>query len=403
MKILDIAPSGRGPKVLSLEGLRGLAAVIVVLSHIMMEFFPTAAVGRLHEQHIPLEQWLYDSPFRAFYAGFFAVCIFFVLSGYVLSLKYLKTFDSNVISDSMAKRYFRLLPAVLASTLLMAIAAGILNQMPAAAWPRHLLSAAREGLYGGFLFGENAHNAVIWTMQVELLGSFALFIYLLMFGRFRWGWVAGVVLCAGLMARLPLMGYFFAMFICGAYLGRAVRFASNPAIAAILLLVGIYLGGYDSPSTAYRQVVVLANTLQFEYGIALNWPVFIPGLGAVLVVLSLLGGSVISAPFASRFCVWLGKISFSLYLTHTLILMVLSKWLFELALPTTNYVSAAIFSGLTCLILSLLTAEYFYRIFDKPSVAWANRIGRSAVEASAPHTAQPSDTQPLASSLVKNG
>lgn len=381
---IDVALE-RGTKVLPLEGLRGLAALAVVLSHLGMEFFPTALAGRTREQHVPIEQWLYDSPFRGFYAGFFAVCIFFVLSGYVLSLKYLRTLDTRVISDAVAKRYFRLAPAVVASTLLLAIAAAFLNDMALAQWPAYLLSAAREGVYGSFLFGDNQHNSVAWTMQVELLGSLALFVYLLAFGRFKWGWIAGVVLCAALMARLPLMGCFFALFICGAYLGRVARFAAKPVVAALMLAVGFYLGGYDSPSLAYRHVVEWANILQFEYKIVLNWPVVIPGLGAVLMVWALLGGSLISRPFASRLCVWLGKISFALYLTHTLVLMLVSKPLLHLTEPYAGYVGAAIFASLVCLALSMAVAAVFYRLFDKPSVQWANEIGKRAI-AGASHT-----------------
>lgn len=370
----------RGSKVMSLEGLRGLAALAVVFSHLGMEFFPTAVVGGHREAHIPAEQWLYDSPLRGFYAGFFAVCIFFVLSGYVLSLKYLRTLDTRVISDALAKRYFRLAPAVIASTLLMAIAAGLLNGMALPQWSAHLLSAAREGVYGSFLFGDNVHNSVTWTMQVELLGSLILFVYLLAFGRFRFGWIAGVLLGAVLMARLPLMGAFFAMFLCGAYLGRVARFAAHPVVAVLMLAAGFYLGGYDSPSASYQHVVAWANTLQFEHGIALNWPVVIPGIGAVLMVWALLGGSVISRPFGSSFCAWLGKISFSLYLTHTLVIMVVSKPLQQLVDPHIGYAGAAVFASLVVVALSMAVAAVFYRMFDRPSVQWANAIGRHAVE-----------------------
>lgn len=376
-----VVPPTPGDKNLSLEGLRGLAALAVVFSHLTMEFFPTAMVGRLSAAHVPAEQWLYDSPFRGFYAGFFAVCVFFVLSGHVLSLKYLKQLDPSILVNALAKRYFRLLPAVVVSTLLMAIVAALQAGLPMSLWTAHLVSALREGVYGSFLFGDNVHNGVTWTMQVELLGSVGLFIYLLMFGRYRFGWIAGLLLAVILMYRIPLMGTFFAMFLCGAYLGSVARLAAHPVIAIALLCVGFYLGGYDSPSASYAQVVRWANILQFDYGVTLNWPVFIPGLGATLMVLGLLGGSRVTKPFASAPCVWLGKVSFALYLTHTLVLMVLSKRLFQLGEPLLGYSTAAIVSSALCVAFSLLLAWVFYRLVDKPSVVWANRIGKTATTA----------------------
>jgi peptidoglycan/LPS O-acetylase OafA/YrhL len=77
----------------SLDGLRGLASLNVALSHFFGAFLPTV----LHSNypnvfHGGLENAYTDiigSPLATiFFNGHFAVLLFFVLSGYVLSLPY---------------------------------------------------------------------------------------------------------------------------------------------------------------------------------------------------------------------------------------------------------------------------------------------------------------------------
>lgn len=58
-----------------LDGLRGLAALMVFFSHAMGLLYPT-----------PLITYLQSSPFRILWDGAAAVDFFFVLSGFVLTL-----------------------------------------------------------------------------------------------------------------------------------------------------------------------------------------------------------------------------------------------------------------------------------------------------------------------------
>ncbi|WP_443147193.1 acyltransferase family protein [Paenibacillus sp. KACC 21273] len=76
-----------------LDGLRGLAALIVVISHFVVAFYPSLYNGSIDSVHTQksLELWISKSPFNLFYNGNFAVCVFFVLSGYVLSYKFFIT------------------------------------------------------------------------------------------------------------------------------------------------------------------------------------------------------------------------------------------------------------------------------------------------------------------------
>lgn len=374
----EIAPKKTEGKVLCLEGLRGYAAVAVVLSHLAMEFFPAATRGDAAAAHSRFEIWLYHSPFKFFYAGFFAVCIFFVMSGYVLSKKFLATHDRRVLGQAAVKRYFRLMPPVLASSMLLVSSTALYHGIGADMLGLRLLDAAAEATYRTFLFGANTYNSVIWTMQIEFLCSLLLFLFLALFGRSRYATVAVAVACAASMALSPLFGYFMALFLIGAYIDRVALLLKPFGLSLFALIAALYLGGYDSPSRAYTSLVILANTLQFDYGIRLNWPAFFPALGAVLLVAAILASGTVARPLSAQFSVWLGKVSFSVYLTHSITLFFLTAPVFKALEPAIGYNMAAVSASAVALCASLVVSESFYRVFDRPAVVLSNKVGSLA-------------------------
>jgi hypothetical protein len=84
-------------KLLHLEAVRGLAACAVVLNHLLLAFWPVFAEDRSIS---PL--------LKVTYKGSFAVAVFFVLSGFVLSLSFFRTRDVRVVTSAAVRRYPRL-------------------------------------------------------------------------------------------------------------------------------------------------------------------------------------------------------------------------------------------------------------------------------------------------------
>ena len=102
-------------KISYLDGLRGVAAINVLIMH----FFIVLAPALIYTSRMParmgnFEQYFTATPLGLIGAGNFSVCIFFVLSGYVLTQKYFKTKDKNIILSSALRRYIRLFIPVLA-------------------------------------------------------------------------------------------------------------------------------------------------------------------------------------------------------------------------------------------------------------------------------------------------
>src|SRR4051794_27094902 len=102
-------------KLVSLEALRGCAAIIVVLCHFTLAFMPQY-IGLTPDVDVTRD--LIGSPVFVFLNGTAMVVIFFALSGYVLAQKGLRTDASAELLHAAIKRWFRLTPLIMASTLI---------------------------------------------------------------------------------------------------------------------------------------------------------------------------------------------------------------------------------------------------------------------------------------------
>ena len=80
-------------RLVHLDGLRGLAAFSVFICHFIQAFLPHIYYPNRAESHGLWEDEFATSPFNLVVNGNFAVCLFFVLSGYVLSSRFLAEGD----------------------------------------------------------------------------------------------------------------------------------------------------------------------------------------------------------------------------------------------------------------------------------------------------------------------
>ena len=239
-------------KTLSLEGLRGVAAMSVVFSHCVFSFYPFLQTGDPIDLRSRFEPMVLNGGGRVFYNGTFAVGVFFVMSGYVLTRRFMLDGDQRSLQEGASKRYFRLGPPVLASVLLCCslmmaglYPANVELRFLADAYrtPPSWLEALQDGLYRSLVFGNSTYNYVLWTIRSEFVGSLMLFAFLSLFGRLRWSGFIAVLAGAALLAVAPgADGVLYCLFLVGAYLHR-LKMPRSPAGGFALALIGLYFGG----------------------------------------------------------------------------------------------------------------------------------------------------------------
>ncbi len=331
----------------SLDSVRGMAALSVVIFHVLVSFNTFyQAIHFKFEQ--PIIKWLTVTPLHTFWVGYEAVLLFFVLSGFLLSLPFVDG-RSPRYGEYAIKRFFRIyipyLFAMLLSCALMVLFAvqqpnPLLSEIYNNRWQEPLDWNVFLSYF--FLIGYDITNVngVFWTLVHELRISLILPFLLLIVKRFHWLSVTifALVFSGGLWLGSCLLRpvfsdeissfinysigqtcYYVMFFMFGATLAKqrhviaALIKRSSLKVQWMLFLIALVLFNFKwmfSGLESYQSgtfTTVAIQTFQ-DAMIAL-------GIAIILML-------VFAAPAFHRFCsfqpfIWLGKISYSLYPSHT--------------------------------------------------------------------------------------
>lgn len=318
---METKPIQEENRVVFLDGIRGWASLMVLLSHLLVFFLANNVPG--------LKGWFFGFASD----GNLAVFIFFVLSGFALSTGYLTTGRLDVLTSQALRRYLRLALPILFSSLMLLVVwkSGFLfNQsagmMSGNAWTTKFyqfetgfLGCLKFALYDVFFRydGATSYNPALWTMAIELWGSFVVF--------------SICALVMQLRTRLLVLG------VCIAYLVVVnniwyLPFVCGLAIALLHRRYGLLPGRLSNIAALLIAAFVVYYSASTMRGGLFGLPAM--PRGDLLNIAAACGVVVLAAcnPLARRFFEnrvsrYLGKISFSLYLTHFLVLCSFSSYL----------------------------------------------------------------------------
>ncbi|WP_160664723.1 acyltransferase family protein [Pseudarthrobacter sp. ATCC 49987] len=374
------AATPRRHRLRSLDGCRGIAALIVLIHHsaLTVPEFANLYLGNLVlPKEGSLLWWLNGTPLKVFTAGGEAVLLFFVLSGLVVSLPVLRARQFDWVAYFFT-RTIRLWVPVAASLVLAAICLSIavpdanvavskwvtLSNVPVPEW---------QEVVRGFdaVRGPTRINNPLWSLQWEFLFSLLLpvFVGIAVVLR-RWA-AATITLCTGFAAigylhQIEYLVYFSA-FLAGALIAFTVIDRPRKAAKAgtsfrgQLVWFAVFVAGILL-MCAYWMLFV--GSVSDHPTLAFAKSLSIPG--AVLIVLS----AVFSRPVCRLLELppvqWLGRISFSLYLVHVPILVLFSRML-----GSDHWMRALLFAVPTTFVVAWL----FSRIIEVPSHRLAKWTG----------------------------
>lgn len=328
--------------VASLHGLRGLAALYVLLSHISVAGF--VLIPHVSFLHI----------------GKVGVVMFFVLSAYLLTSRLESELrerpEWRFVTAYFVNRFFRIYPIFLV-VLLIHLAMGLMGSADVF---RHLILMA--GRYE------------LWAIPVEF--RYYLVIPCIVLGSLLIGKARMTALLIALTA---------AAFVYGLWQPKLL-FQDSIALIPYLLpflvgsLLAILLSGQASHGLAPGRwlgvpclAALILATLAFKHlhgaGHAALWkPVLLLtfSLAAGGVIVASLGSDLVSHVLAQRVMVFFGEISFSLYLLHMLVIGVLFR---HRVLPPGMPAWVAVGT-------SILLAWISYRFIEKPGMRLGHRLAQ---------------------------
>jgi peptidoglycan/LPS O-acetylase OafA/YrhL len=390
-----------------LNGVRGLAATIVAIHHASAEWFYFIDVAYLAT---PADTAFIQLPvIRVLVSGHFMVALFFILSGFVLAYGPLKKCHADnssaaiaALPASVARRPIRLFLPALPSFIAMAIA--IYLQL---VWRG--FSSEKE-LSSGSLIGDVSEgvrqwvkmswqpleweayvpqfNNVCWTLGLEFQGSLAIFLMTLVLARVRpWLRIAIVATCAwDAFYNHPGRWAMF-LFLVGMTLAdmRHVRAKlPNPspplrlvikAASYALLFLGLFCGGWPAIGAErgmwYKNLATWP-TVGYEHH---NHNFYWLSIGAVLVMMGLENLPEIQNFFNYSFFLYLGEISFGLYLSHYMIVHSLGTSIIRgLASSGVSGIVSAITGATFGIAASFVVADLYWRAIDLKAIKCARWV-----------------------------
>jgi peptidoglycan/LPS O-acetylase OafA/YrhL len=368
------------------EGLRGLAAVNVFFAHFFLAFFPLGFVHFFPWVAQPgaqggITEKLLSLPFlSALWNGRFPVCIFFVLSGYVLTRGFLRTGDASILRSLAFRRYFRLGIPIFASVMLAFTLArfGLYSIDPTVALTKSqwlarlsisdlsLMHALKDGIWGVIFLGHDQFNTVFWTMRTEFIGSMAIFAYRLLAFPGRRGALTAVVYVALAVALVPNDWPYYVAFLLGSHIDQWRRPMPKWMLYGAIA-VAVYLASIDG-SPMFR----LFNALPLDdVARTALWSV----LAGFIVVYAVRAGA-FGAFLTSRPALFLGRISYPLYLIHAPIILSLGCGVFVVLIEHAGLPRSLAAAGalLACLPASIGLAVLFERWIDQPAIRLGKRL-----------------------------
>ena len=332
-----------------LTGIRGLAAIWVVLFHMS-----------------------YDTPVPVIRFGYMGVDVFFILSGFVLSYGYAhRLIDFRAYIQFLGARLTRIYPLHLVTLC----ALGLIVISAPEYFMRYPLADQRWGassfVASALLVQNWAHwlptcwNTPAWSLSAEMFAYFTLPVFLGLTQRWQ-GVAAPLVLAFGSLGLLyvalrfagihdlnvtgtPGMLRMACEFACGCLLYRAFL----NGVPTLPSIVGLMAGGLLLAACSSNQADFLAL------------PAF-----ALIILIAAQGRGLMASFLSSRPMVLLGEISYSIYLVHWILLQQSNRMLSGTTLTIPEKAGwAAGFIAFT-----LFVATVTFRFIEQPARRWGRRI-----------------------------
>ncbi|EXJ92749.1 hypothetical protein A1O3_01301 [Capronia epimyces CBS 606.96] len=421
-----------------LDGVRGFAAFMVYWGHHQLWAHDAVKPDRILENAYGYDKQYYFAclpVLRMFFSGgHFAVTVFFVLSGYVLSAKPLSMIQAGDhmrlgenLASALFRRWLRLHIPVICTTFLYMTSWHAFgyraDPQPRSTYREDLWNWYAEFKNFSFVFRTGgdpwfSYSFHAWSIPVEFRGSIVIYTTLMALSRCTRNARLWCQICLIFYFMYIVDGWFCSLFVSGMLLSDLDLLAADDNLPHVfshlsqvktpifyaLFILSLYLGGvpsYSSDINVLREspgwyyLSFLKPQAVYDY----KW--FYLFCAANFVVVSIPHISWLKAFFETRFNQYLGRVSFAFYLVHGPILwslgdrvyaaagwsreshiMTIPGWMNLLPIPKIGPFGLELSFLLPHLILlpvTLWLAELVTKLIDEPTVDFSQWLYRKTL------------------------
>ncbi|KAH7138475.1 acyltransferase family-domain-containing protein [Dendryphion nanum] len=406
-----------------LDGMRGYAAYIVAVYHYSTEAYLNMEIGYGGNNGVN-DYWITQLPFiRLFISGRFCVHVFFVISGFSISLKSLKLVRSGSYSglaEAMASAIFRragrlylpCLPILVITMILGHVGAG--NFVFRGGFPRALYNVPPR--FDSFMeqvwhlitevfkwadpFREKKYfirySTQLWTIPWEFRSSLVSLLVVLGLAKVRSTMriiiIAVMAIYCHMLARTAAALFLEGTILAELHLIRQDWISQTGNLEPEtkrqkawnigFFVLGLYFASYPSKEGGKAMYWSVYNYIAIDL-FKLKEPApyeLVTSIGAVLLVWVVSRSPTLQRPFTTRLAKYLGNISFALYLVHATILVWFGYanmnffWWITGKDTTFTYALGHILTIVSQTVILVWVADIYWRFVDVPSVKLMRRL-----------------------------
>lgn len=346
-----------------IDGLRGIGCVCIVLHHFTQKYFPASyfGPGSGYDNFLPfgLDEKFAQLPFFFLLNGNFWVCIYLMISGFVIANKSINSAKGHSLVFFIRyfiRRYLTLMLPILIAELALLVGTLVFPDavFPDGEDPLTLVKCLKSSLFGVFFTMDMSVINPFWMMVHIFLGGLLVLFLRLLIRNLKILLPVYMILMA--LGLLNCYLGFFVPVLCGAFFCAVYPMFlkySSPVLSYIALLFSLFLAAYPTgmaPTNIYR-FLPYNNFSAYAYHT----------MGAVLFLYAFSTLDCLQNITSSKTGLWLGKISYPVYVFHIVVLKVLHVFHLHLMPIVHSYV----ISTMSMLLFSFVLIFVFASLYEQ--------------------------------------
>lgn len=286
----------------SLEGLRAIVCIGIVLSQFLKAFLPQ------------YDSWVLESSFKILLTSDTLIRILFVLSGFAISYKFFEGTSKEKIPQDIVNCWFKLAPTIIVANLIVYIMmklkmlynveAGNLSGSTEFIsrfnnFEPNLARCIKEAFLTCYTQGANEYISPLWIIRYEFWGCILILVAMYLCqsnGVLKWIFYA--------ISLFGFSNYYnnfvLGMLACDLLFNSSIvnSIKERQVLNNLLFLISCY-------------VVCMTNIIDIIKSTRVMW-----GIAVVIMLITLVNGHWSQRILGNKFCTGLGKISYSMYVVY---------------------------------------------------------------------------------------
>ncbi len=360
-----------------IDGLKGFCAILVVFLHYLMGFVGTGFVGWQSgiEDAQKIDYFWANFPISSIINSTFILQIFFTLVAFLPAWHYFNKQDAEWVKRQAVIRYIRFVPyVVVIKVLSYTIYLNDLyfnkevGELINIQWIKALMvgnfswaDAFISAFFRSFYQGDGGYVSVLWCMHIIFLGSYIAYTIILLFASIRQHLYIYFILLGISFVVLPWASVFVGGVMIASIASRELKNPSSAkfrkCIGLTLLTLGLILGmGVD--------------------GFTINFFLqdIIKSCAALFITLSIFYLDFLQKIFQTPFLVRCGHYGFSIILTHCLVMLSISAWMFLKLHAWLGYDLALLLTFIISIIPLSVATVVFSKVMDPIGLYLSQKI-----------------------------